>query len=273
MLASPTVSRQIRDLESKLNVKLIVRSSQNIALTREGDYVHQVCDQMFGLARELMDGLSSEPNTKALRLTVGIAGMIPKLLVYKVLEPALHLRDPVHIVCLEGAQEKLVADLSNQTLDIVLTDTPIGSYSNIRSYSHLIAEGPVVACANAEIASRYREGFPNSLMGAPILLPTSNSALRASLDQFFMNAGIEPDVRGEFEDSTVIKVFGEAGLGIFFVPAAIHKEVQRRYRCEWVGQLDNVLSRFYAVAPYRRISNPATLAVIESARHYVSQVR
>jgi LysR family transcriptional activator of nhaA len=266
MLAPPTVSRQIRELESKLNAKLILRTNQNIALTREGEYVHHVCDELFGLARELVDGLASDLHTKPLRLKVGVAGVIPKLLVYKVLEPALHLRDPVQIICMEGAPSKLIADLSNQALDMVLTDSPIGLYSNVRSYCHLIAESPIVACATAEMAERYRSGFPQSLSGAPILLPSANSALRTSLDQHFFENGIEPEVRGEFEDSTVVKVFGEAGLGIFFVPAMIQKEVQRNYRCEVIGQLDNVDSKFYAVAPHRRIRNPATMAVIESAR-------
>lgn len=269
MLAPPTVSRQIRELESKLNAKLISRTNQNITLTREGEYVHHVCDELFGLARELLDSLASDSHSKPLRLTVGVAGVIPKQLVYKVLEPALHLRAPAQIICMEGTPSKLIADLSNQALDMVITDSPIGPYSNVRSYCHLIAESPIVACATTEVAARYRGNFPLSLSGAPILLPSINSALRASLDQYFFENGIEPDVRGEFEDSTVIKVFGEAGLGIFFVPATIQNEVQRRYPCEVIGQLDNVVSKFYAIAPHRRISNPATIAVIESARQFV----
>jgi len=260
------VSRQIRELESKLNAKLMVRSNQNIALTREGEHVHSVCDELFGLARELVDSLASDSLSKPLRLTVGVAGVIPKLLVFKVLEPALHLREPAQIICMEGAPSKLIADLSNQALDLVLTDSPISPYSNVRSYCHLIAESPIVACANAALAAQYRDGFPQSLSGAPILLPSTNSALRASLDQHFFERGIELDVRGEFEDSTLIKVFGEAGLGIFFVPAMIQNEVQRRYSCEVIGQLDNVISKFYAIVPQHQISNPATMAVIESAR-------
>lgn len=192
--------------------------------------------------------------------------MIPKLLIYKVLEPTLHLREPVQIVCLEGAPFKLMSDLASRNVDLILTDTPIDPYSNARSFSHLIAECPVVVCGEAALVANYKSGFPNSLHGAPVLLPTNHSAFRASLDAFFMGHGIIPEVRGEFEDSTVIKVFGEAGLGLFFVPAVIQEEVQTRFHCEVLGHLDKVIARFFAVVPHRRISNPATLAILESSR-------
>lgn len=266
LLAPATVSRQIKELESKLRVRLLERSNQSIKLTREGDFVFGVCNELFGLARELVDGVGANNEAKPVRITVGIAGVIPKLLIYKVLEPTLHLREPVQIVCLEGAPSKLMSDLASRNIDLVLTDAPIGPHSNARSSSHLIAECPVVVCCDAALAAKYKRGFPNSLHTAPVLLPTNNSAFRASLDTFFMEHGIIPDVRGEFEDSTIIEVFGEAGLGLFFVPAVIQKEVQTRFHCEVLGHLDKVIARFFAVVPHRRISNPATLAIIESTR-------
>jgi LysR family transcriptional activator of nhaA len=264
-LASPTVSRQLRDLELKLGVPLLERGSQSVRLTSEGGYVFGICEELFGLARELVDGIGGDQRVKPMRLTVGIAGVIPKLVIYKVLAPALHLREPVQIVCLEGAPSKMIADLANHNVDLVLTDAPLGPYSNVRCDSHLIADCPIVVCGEKSMAAQYKKAFPNSLHGAPVLLPTSNSTLRGSLDQFFFERGIVPNVRGEFEDSTIIKVFGEAGLGLFFIPAVIQREVESRFGCEVVGTLDTVHAKFFAVAPHRRIHNPATMAIIESA--------
>jgi LysR family transcriptional regulator, transcriptional activator of nhaA len=267
MLAAPTVSRQIKELEDKLHVKLIIRSSRNFTLTEKGLHIRRYCDELFGLAREMMDGLEGHSLTRPLRLTVGVAGVIPKLVLYKILEPALHLKSPVQIICHEGNTSRLVQDLSNHTLDIVLTDSPIGPYPELRSYSHLIAESPILVCGNKAAAKKYGPNFPRSLDGAPILLPTPNCAFRSSLDTYFYESKIVPHIRGEFEDSTIIKVFGEAGLGLFFVPAIIESEVKRRFHCESIGQIDSVTARFYVVSPQRRVSNPAVTAIMDLARH------
>ena len=45
-----------------------------------------------------------------------------------------------------------------------------------------------------------RRRFPRSLNGAPMLLPTINTALRRALEQWFEAEGLHPVVAGEFED-------------------------------------------------------------------------
>ncbi len=261
LLAPATVSRQIKDLEAKLGVQLLIRSNQSIKLTAEGIYVFGICGELFGLARELVESVEVQSVVKSVRLSVGIAGAIPKLLVYKLLEPALHLREKVQIVCVDGAPAKLIGDLANGTVDLILTDTTMGSNTNMRSYTRPIVECPVVVCGNSALTEKYKHRFPKSLHGAPVLLPTNNTALRNSIEKFFIASHIMPDVRGEFEDSTLIKVFGEAGLGLFFVPEVILEEVLNRYQCKALGSLEAVVTQFFAIAAQRRINNPATKAI------------
>jgi LysR family transcriptional activator of nhaA len=110
-------------------------------------------------------------------------------------------------------------------------------------------------------------GFPGSLHGAPFLLPTENTTLRRSLEQWFSTTGIRVAVRGEFEDSALLKVFGQAGVGLFVAPTAVEDEVRRQYSVRLVGRLEDVRERFYAISAERKLKHPAVLAISNAARH------
>ena len=82
--------------------------------------------------------------------------------------------------------------------------------------------------ADGETAKRLRRRFPRSLDGAPLLLPTSNTVLRRSLDEWLEEQRVVPDVVAEFEDSALLKAFGQAGGRIFPGPSAIEREIKSR---------------------------------------------
>jgi LysR family transcriptional regulator, transcriptional activator of nhaA len=116
------------------------------------------------------------------------------------------------------------------------------------------------------LAAKYRDGFPRSLDGAPFLLPTSNTTARRSLDEWFESTNIRPSIVAEFEDSALLKVFGQRGLGLFVAPTVISGEVQRQYDVNFIGQLDGVRERFYAISLDRKLKHPAVVAISDAAR-------
>jgi LysR family transcriptional activator of nhaA len=162
--------------------------------------------------------------------------------------------------------ERLVAELAMYSLDLVLADTPAPPAVKVRAYSHLLGECGVSIFAAERIAATYRRRFPRSLDGAPFLLPSGDSGLRLSLEDWFRKQGIRPRVVGTFEDSALIDAFGQAGAGLFAMPSAIDAEVRRQYRVRLVGRLDAVRQRFYAITVERKLKNPAVIAISERAR-------
>ena len=98
------------------------------------------------------------------------------------------------------------------------------------------------------------------------MLPTDNTALRRSLDEWFERIGVRPRIVSEFEDSALLKAFGEQGMGLFPAASAIVDEVCRKYRVEPVGTADGVRERFYAISPERRLKHPAVVAISYAAR-------
>jgi len=265
-LAQPTISGQIRTLEDHLGEKLFQRQGRNLVLTEMGRVVYRYADEIFGLGRELLDVVKGRPTGQPVRFVVGVADVVPKMIAHKLLEPALAMPESVRIVCLEDRTERLLAELAVHGLDLVISDAPIGPHVKVRAFNHLLGECPVSVFAPAALAASHRRRFPKSLDGAPMLLPSENTSLRRSLDQWFETEGIRPKVVAEFEDSALLKVFGQAGHGLFPAPAAMEKEVQAQYGVRAVGRIEAVRERFYAISVERKLKHPAVLAITEAAR-------
>ncbi len=266
-LAQPTITGQIRALENTLGEKLFARAGRNLVLTDVGRLVYRYANEIFSLGSELTDVLKGRPGGgRPVRLVVGVSDALPKLIAYELLTPALALAESLQMVCYEDQPERLLAELATSGLDLVLSDAPVGSSVRVRAFNHLLGSCGVPFFGRSSLAAKYRKHFPTSLDGAPFLLPLEGSTLRRSLDQWFESQQVRPRVAGEFQDSALLKVFGQAGIGIFAAPTLIEKEVQRHYGGSVLGRTAAVIERFYAISVERKLKHPAVVAISEAAR-------
>jgi LysR family transcriptional regulator, transcriptional activator of nhaA len=268
-LSHPTLSAQIHALEEQLGERLFTKVGRKLALTEAGHVAFRYADEIFSLGREMVDTVKGRSTGQPLRLDVGIADAVPKLVVRRLLQPALALAEPVRLVCHEDAHEKLLADLSLHSLDIVISDAPVPPGSSVRAFHHLLGETGVSFFGTKALARTHRRGFPASLDGAPLLLPLENLTLRRALNQWFDRQGVKPRVVAEFEDGALLKVFGGDGLGIFTAPTVVEREVIRQYGVALIGRTTQVRERFYAISVERRLKNAAVVAICDAARETV----
>lgn len=266
-LTQPAISAQIRTLERSLGEKLFEKRGRNLALTETGTMVYRYADEIFALGRELQQTLAGHPSGLPARISVGVVDAIPKLLVYRLLAPALRASPPVRIVLREARLENLLADLALHKLDIIFSDTTVPHSMRVKAFSSLLGECGVTVFGTKALAKSRRLRFPASLDGAPFLLPTENTTLRRSLDAWFDRKGLKPSIVAEIEDSAVLKALGQAGIGLFVAPSAIEREVRRQYSVSVVGRIPEVQERIYAIAGDRKIRQPAVLAITGAARH------
>ena len=266
-LAQPTVSAQVKLLEETVGEKLFERQGRALVLTDVGRLVYRYADEIFGIGRELMETLKGRPAAgRPLPLTVGVANAVPKLVVHRLLQPALAGEPPVHLVCREDSTEALVTELATHALDVVIADVPAPTHVRVKAFSHLLGESDTSFFAVAPLATRLKRGFPQSLSGVPILLPTEQTAIRRSLNQWFDSSGIVPAVVGEFDDQALMGAFGQEGIGVFPSPSAIAREVVRQYRVQEIGRTPAVRERYYAISAERRLKHPGVLAITTAAR-------
>jgi LysR family transcriptional activator of nhaA len=268
-LTPQTISGQLRLLEEAVGAKLFSRVGRRLVLTEAGRLALGYADEIFNLGTELKEVLQSRPSGRPLRLVVGIADVVPKLIAYRLLEPALQLAEPVRIVCQEDKLDNLLADIALHKLDVVLADGPMPPGIHVRVFNHFLGECGITFFATGRRATRYRRHFPQSLENAPMLLPSGNSALRGVLRQWFEQVQVQPHIVGEFDDSALMKAFGQAGAGVFCAPSVIEREIARQYQVKFVGRTRKVRQQFYAISAERRLQHPAVVAVSHAARRKI----
>lgn len=271
LLAPPTISAQISQLEDTLGEKLFARSGRRLVVTEAGRIVFRYAEGIFGLGREMLDTLKDRPTGLPLRVQVGVADVLPKLIAYQLIKPALHISSQVRVICREDRTDRLLAELAINELDTVLADAPMGTEVKVRAFNHLLGECAVGFYGTRKLAAVHRGRLPRSLDRAPILLPTSHTAIRPKLDQWFEKEEVRPAVVGEFDDFALLRTFGEAGLGIVPAPLVLDHEMHRRYGFERIGQAGEVRAQFYAISVERKIKNPAVVAICNTARNKIFQ--
>jgi LysR family transcriptional regulator, transcriptional activator of nhaA len=265
-LSHQTISGQVHALEASLGERLLRKQGRRLVLTEVGQIAYDYADEIFRLGNELVDAIQGRPTGRPMRLLVGIADVLPKLIARRLLLPAQQLPQPVRLVCREDKPDRLLAELAIHSLDVILSDSPASSTVSVRAFSHLLGESQVSFFATASLAKAHQARFPKSLDGAPMLLPTENTALRRSLEQWFRAQGIHPRIEGEFEDSALLASFAQEGGGLFAAPSVIAREVEQQYRVKAIGVAQDVRERFYAITVERRLKHPAVIAISESAK-------
>lgn len=269
-LSVPTVSAQLRTLEQRLGEKLLSKSGRRLVPTEAGRVVFTFAEQIFALGQELLDALEHKPSQRPLRLTAGIDDVLPKEIAQRLLEPAMRLGQPVRLTCREGTLERLAASLAMRELDVVLSDAPLTPTLNVRAYNHLLGSSDICWMATPAIAASLRRGFPRSLDGVPMLLPTDDTAIRRALDQWLEAQGVRPLPIGEFEDYGLLREFARAGHGFAPVPGVQEEQFRREYGFQRVGSARPVRAQFFAISLERSIRHPAVAAVVAGARDLFS---
>lgn len=265
-----TISGQLKLLEENLGTALFQKQGRQLVLTAAGEQARDYAEQIFSIGEALQAQLSS-PSESRRPFNVGIADVLPKLLAYRLLEPVLALDEPVRLQCREGSMETLLADLAAHRVDMVLTDRPVDSTFPVRAYNHLLGECSLSLFAAPELASRYSENFPASLDGAPLLMPTDDTIIGASLMKWCDGQKLRPQVVVECVDHALLGTFGQAGSGIFCGPSAMEEAIEQQFSVCTLGRIEPIRERFYAISLERRIRHPAVLAVTRSARQVLEQ--
>ena len=265
-LTPQTISGQLSLLENYLGVDLFTRVGRNLELTEIGRLVLSYADEIFSLGGELEEAIHQLPTGRPQLFRVGVVDVVPKSIAHRILKPALHMPDPVRIVCHEANLDTLLAELVLHRLDLVLADRPIPHTVSARGFSHKLGECAVSFFATEELEKKLTGDFPGCLNGAPLLLPSSGNQLRSGIDRWMDKYRIHPHMVGEFDDSALMKAFGQESAGIFVAPAAIEAEVEWQYQVSVIGRTNEVKTHFYAISVERRILNSIVSTVMETAR-------
>ena len=268
-LSPSTISEQIRSLEESLGAKLFEKRGRNLVLTDAGRVAFEYAEEIFTRGEELTEALSGGKGGRMARFTIGIADVVPKLIAYRLILPALKLETKVKIVCRESSSDTLVSQLAIREVDLVISDAPLNPSIHIRAFSHLLGQSGLSFFAHPRIAKQVKGRFPKCLDGIPFLMPADNTDLRRSLEHWLEVHGVRPIIVGEFEDSALAAVFSEAAIGAFASPTPTESQVKRQYGLTVLGRARDITASYYAISLDRRLKHPAVIAISEFAHRSV----
>jgi LysR family transcriptional activator of nhaA len=267
-LTHPTVSAQIHQLEDMIGAKLFARAGRGLALTDVGHTAFRYANEIFGLGREFMAVVKRGAMPQSMHFAVGVVNCLPKSIVQRLLQPALHMEPRPYVICREDRSlQEFLRDLSLHALDLVLSDEPAGVGAPVKLFNHLLGECETTVLGSASVAASLRRRFPQSLDGAPFLMPGVNAALRRGLAQWFGTQGIRPRVVAEIDDGSLSKVLAAEGYGVYACPSVMAGDASRRYALRTIGTIPSLKNRVYAISVEQRLRHPAAVAICQNAKN------
>lgn len=266
-LTPQSISGQLSEFSNSLGVELFRRAGRNLELTDTGRRILSYAEDIFSIGDELLEIVRDQSHTATMTYRVGCADSVSKLIACRLVAPALGLTEPLRLICREGRLANLLAELAVHRLDLVIADRPMPAHLSVRGYSHLLGESGMAVFATAELVRTLEGEFPACLDNAPMLFPGEDFAIHHRLLRWFDENSLHPRVVGEFDDSAMLKAFGQSGAGLFFAPSVIAPQVCQQYSVLELGRVSTLVEQVYAISTERRLSHPATVVISQTARH------
>ncbi len=212
-VSQPALSSQLKLLEAYLSVRLFEREGRTLILTEEGHTALSYAKQIFDAGQEFADRLRDRSQKGRIRIQIGVLNSIPKVFANALLKFILANEPTVHIQLQEDTFERMIANLKDHFLDLILADMPFQASAEDDIHNHLIAKIPIVFCAHPSLAKKYKK-LPYDLNHAPIILPTADSRVFHSVQEYLANHNIAPRIVAEIQDIELARLMAMEGLGV-----------------------------------------------------------
>jgi LysR family transcriptional regulator, transcriptional activator of nhaA len=266
-LTPQTLSGQIQQLEQALGTALFRKSGRRLELTDDGQLALRFADAIFALGGELEASIRMTPGAgRRVPFRVGVTDAVPRSVAYRLLQPATTLRVPVRIVNRTGRLEALLSDLAVHRVDLVIADAAIPPGVSVRAFNHLLGRSGISFFAAPALCRQAKGRFPQNLQNMPLLMPGPDTAVAGRLRHWLEGRSLCPRIVGEFDDSALMKAFGQHGQGAFVAPTVLRKHIEARYGVKCLGSTAEIVEEFFAISIERRIKHPCVAAITDAAR-------
>lgn len=253
-LGQPTLSAQLKQFESNLNVILFERQHKRLILTEQGEVALNYARTIFKLGNEMLEVLQDRLAPNRIHLQLGALDIIPKEVLFRLTNNA-HQISPCTVSIAEGGADELLRDLTAHKLDLFISNH-LPSPKEIKGLQHRSLGKTPVSIFGSPKFKNLRKEFPKSLHAMPLILPTYEGRMRADLDHWLKSRNLNVDPVAETQDISLNKILAMQSIGL--IPAtllSVSHEVAKGELVE-IGKLDGITEELFIISAQRRISNP-----------------
>ncbi len=266
-LAQPTLSTQLKQFEKFLNVKLFIRKNRQLALTEEGLRVLSYAKMIFDIGQELKDRMVDLSHKDRIHLNIGITNFVPKTVVEMLLDYILKLSPNIYIKLSKDNMPKLVQDLDNHLIDLILTDTPFETTMGADFNNKLVGKLPIVFCAHPSLAKKVKR-FPKDMSGLPLILPAAPRQVFYTLKEYLYEHHIEPRIVGEIQDIEVVRRLALRKYGIVVLNLLTIREAPARQKLVILNKRKDyhIFEKIYLISKKRKMPHPLIEEILDGFR-------
>lgn len=243
-LTQPGLSSQLKALETRFNKKLFDRKTRKLVLNDTGKIVLDYCSRIFNLSDEMELAIKQKLPKKKILLRVGVLPSLSTTNIHEFVVP-LWKDTSISVSVIEGTLDELIYQLDNKNLEIVLSDRAVE-----KKYKKLVSRRlqprKVVAVGIKKFAG-LKKSFPQSLDNIPVIHFTQHSQIRIEIDRYFFKNNIKPQIIGEADDVTLLRVGAEKGFCVSILPQNTVNEAISKGRLIKIGELKGIQSDMWAM--------------------------
>lgn len=217
-MSQPTVSNQIRALESELGVDLLQRSSHHVSLTKAGteylDYATKIVDLQSAAEIRLRNISTDRPGYVRIAMLSSCAPHFLKALeVFSEKNPKVQ----VDVDMLEGGE--MIRALNMLDYDIYFANEPLLPRTTDKIEYAIIDESQLHLFANEAIASTIDMNDWSTISCHPFVsMQSADFSLFHQIDQICVNRGFKPDIINFYNRADMLLLSVASGSGLTILP-------------------------------------------------------
>lgn len=252
-VSQSALSIQLRQLEDALGQKLFEREGKRLVLTEAGCIALDYANAIFRTGDELISLMHNRPAGNRQLVRVGAVSTLSRNFQMELIRPLLGRTD-IELVLHSGSLRELLGQLGAHTIDLVLSNRSVPPDAHASWHCHLLDEQPV-SLIGKPVEDEAVLRFPEDLQGAPLLLPSIESEIRAAFDFLLEHHGVRPLVIAEVDDMAMLRLLARNSGHLTLVPPVVVKDELRQGILVERHRISEIRERFYAITPTRRFPN------------------
>jgi DNA-binding transcriptional LysR family regulator len=190
LLTQPALSKSIRQLEDELGVRLFDRTPMGVVPTVFGNALALHAKSIEAQIRNAEAQISSLKGKAQGHVTVGIGPSVARNIMPAATRTLRSLQPGIALTVIEGLVDDLLPRLRRGELDLMIGSWPRIADPMFTTEVVLVDRLEVIARADHPLGGRPVQR--NELLHYPWALPPASQKWRQSLDELFLERGLEP---------------------------------------------------------------------------------
>ncbi|RUO23288.1 LysR family transcriptional regulator [Aliidiomarina iranensis] len=263
-VSQSALSMQIKQLEESVGIPLFIREKRSLTLTPEGERILQYASEIFSIGETLESLINSGFSANKVHINIGVLANLSRNFVERFVEPLL-TNNQATFTLHSQSMEQLLEGLSNQTLDLALTNLlPAQSKKKSRWNSLLVSRQQLAIIGPTNKPENYGE-FPNGYADSHWILPTQGTEIRNIFDTLCASFSFKPQVQAEADDMAMLRLLARDSGALSVLPPVVVRDEIANNLLQVFQHLSHGYEHFYALTLQHKRHNDVVRELLQQS--------